>query len=266
MGVKIHPTAVVDPKAALGADVEVGPHAVIEAHARIGDRTRVLASAYVASPSEIGSDCEIHMGAVVGHAAQVRGLRSAGGRVEIGARTVIREHVTIHRSMHAEGVTVLGADNFLLAGCHVAHDCRIGDATTIANGVLLAGHVTVDDGTFISGNVVVHQFVRIGRLAMIAGQARVTKDVPPFAMVVGDSEVCGLNIVGMRRAGMSSAQRRNAQAAYAAVYRSSRNVTQAADHLRTVPGNDEIAAWLTFIEASTRGLCGARRRSYRGLD
>lgn len=266
MGVKIHPTAVVDPTATLGVDVEIGPHAVVEAHARIGDRTRLLASAYVASPTEIGADCELHMGAVVGTAAQVRGLQRAGGRVEVGARTVIREHATIHRSMRDDGVTVVGADTFLLASSHVAHDCRVGAGVTLANGVLLAGFVTIGDGTFISGNAVVHQHVQIGALAMIAGLARVSKDVPPFAMVIGDSEVCGLNIVGMRRAGMSAAQRRHAQEAYAVVYRSRRNVSQAAEHLRTLPPNDEIAAWLTLIEASTRGLCAARRRIYRTRD
>jgi UDP-N-acetylglucosamine acyltransferase len=233
---------------------------VIESGARIADRTRILASAFVASVCEIGPDCEVHAGAVLGGPAQVRGARGTGGRLDIGARTVIREHVTIHRALRGEGRTVIGADNWLLAGSHVAHDCRVGDGATIANGALLAGCVTVGEGAFLSGNVVVHQHVRIGRLAMIGGQARVTKDVPPFALVIGDSEVCGLNVMGMRRAGLSAVQRRNASRAYAAVYRSGLNVSQAAAHLRTLPPNAESQAWLAFIAASTRGLCGARRR------
>ncbi len=260
-GVRIHPTAVVDSAAELGVDVEIGPHVVIEAGARIGDRTRIRASAYIASVCEIGVDCDIHMGAVLGDVAQVRGLDGAGGCVEIGARAVIREHVTIHRASRPGERTIVGADVLLLAGCHVAHDCRVMDGVTIANGALLGGHVTVGEGAFLSGNVVIHQYVRVGALAMIAGQSRVTKDVPPYAMVVGDTEVCGLNVVGMRRAGMSAAQRQNAKHAYTVVYRSRLNVSQAAARLRTLPANDEIAAWLTFIEASERGLASARSRS-----
>jgi UDP-N-acetylglucosamine acyltransferase len=257
-GVRIHPAATVAANADLGVDVEIGPHVVIESGVRIADRTRVLASAYIASACEIGSDCEVFPGAVLGTAAQVRGARGSGGRLEIGARTVIREHVTVHRALRAGDRTTVGADCWLLAGSHVAHDCRVGDGTTIANGALLAGHVTVGDAAFLSGNVVVHQHVQIGRLAMIAGQARVTKDVPPFALVIGDSTVCGLNVVGMRRAGMSAAQRRNAARAYAVVYRSQLNVSQAVARLRELPPSDETDAWLAFIDASTRGLCNAR--------
>ncbi len=242
----------------LGVDVEVGPYAVIEPGARIGDRTCVLASAYVASPCEIGADCEIHMGAVIGNRAQIRGLTTEGGRVEIGARTVIREHVTIHRAQRSGDRTVVGMDSLLLAGCHVAHDCQIGQGTTIANGALLAGHVSIGDGAFVSGNVLVHQNVRIGALAMIRGQARVVKDVPPHTLVIGESRVCGLNVVGMRRAGMSPAQRLNVKRVYAVVYRSCLNVSQAIERLRALDPNDELIAWLAFIEASTRGLCAAR--------
>lgn len=258
--VRKHPTAIVGPDVELGANVEIGPYAVVESGARIGDRTAILAGAYVASVCEIGPDCEIHVGAVVGGAAQVRGARGRGGRVEIGARTVIREHVTIHRALHDEGRTVIGRDSLLLANSHVAHDCRVGLGVTMANGALLAGDVAVGDGAFLSGNVVVHQHVRIGRLTMIAGQARVTKDVPPFVLVIGDSKVCGLNVVGMRRAGMSAAQRRNASRAYAVFYRSGLNVSQATARLRSLPANTESEAWLDFVATSRRGLCGARHR------
>ena len=132
--VRIHSTAVVDPTVELGVGVEIGPHAVIQSGARIGDRTRILASVFVASPCVIGPECDIHMGAILGDTAQIRGLQGAGGALEIGARNVIREHVTIHRAMRRGDKTVVGSDNFLLAGSHVAHDCRIGDGTTIAVG------------------------------------------------------------------------------------------------------------------------------------
>ncbi len=260
---RIHPTAIVDPRAGLGVDVEIGPYVVIESGARIGDRTRIMASAYVGSSCQIGSDCEVHVGAVLGSVAQVRGVRGTGGRLEIGPRTVIREHVTVHRAVRSGDRTIIGADSLLLAGSHVAHDCHVGNGATVANAALLAGYVTVGECAFLSGHVVVHQHVQIGKLAMIAGQARVSKDVPPFALVVGDSKVCGLNVVGMRRAGMSAVQRRNASRAYAAVYRSGLNVSRATARLRTLPPNPESDAWLAFIDASTRGLCSARRRSGR---
>jgi UDP-N-acetylglucosamine acyltransferase len=260
---RIHATAVVDPRAELGTDVEIGPYVVIEAGARVGDHTRIMASAYVSAACEIGPCCEIHVGAVLGSDAQVRGARGTGGRLEIGARTVIREYVTVHRALHAGDRTIIAADCLLLAGSHVAHDSWVRDAATIANGAQLAGHVIVGEGAFLSANVLVHQHVQIGRLAMVSGQARVLKDVPPFAVVVGDSKVCGLNVVGMRRAGMSAGQRRNAARAYAAVYRSGLNVSQATARLRALPRNAESDAWVAFIEGATRGLCSARRRRYR---
>lgn len=258
---RVHPTAIVDRTAELGIDVEIGPYVVIEAGARIADRTRIMAFAYLASACDIGPDCEIHVGAVLGGAPQVRDVRGPGGRIEVGARTVIREGVTIHRALHAGDATVIGSDVLLLAGSHVAHDCRIGDGATIANGALLAGNVIVGNGAFLSGNVLVHQHVRIGALAMISGQARLGKDVPPFTVVIAKSRVCGLNVVGMRRAGMSREQRANAARAYGVVYRSGLNVSQAAARLRELPANAECDAWLAFIETSTRGLCGARRRN-----
>lgn len=257
---RVHPTAIVDSAAELGDDVEIGPYAVVESGARIADRARIMAFTYVASACDIGPDCEIHVGAVLGGAPQVRNVHGSGGRLEIGARTVIREGVTIHRALRPGDATVIGRDVLLLAGSHVAHDCRIGDGATIANGALLAGDVTIGEGAFLSGNVLVHQHVRIGPLAMISGQARVLKDVPPFAIVAGSSKVCGLNVVGMRRAGMSREQRGNASSAYALVYRSGLNVSQATARLRELPASAERDAWLAFIEASTRGLCGARHR------
>jgi UDP-N-acetylglucosamine acyltransferase len=261
--IQVHPTAIVGRDVELGTDVDIGPYAVIESGARIGDRTRIMTFAYVSAACDIGPDCEIHVGAVLGGPPQVRGASDRGGRLAIGARTIVREGVTVHRALRPEDRTVLGSGCLLLAGSHVAHDCRVGDGATLANGVLLAGHVSIDAGAFLSGNVVVHQYVRIGQLTMIAGQARVSKDVPPFVLVIGDSKVCGVNVVGMRRAGMSAPQRRNASRAYAAVYRSGLNVSQAVAHLRTMPPDAERDAWLAFIDASTRGLCGARRRSIK---
>jgi UDP-N-acetylglucosamine acyltransferase len=259
-GVRIHPTAVVDRSATIGADVEIGPFAIVEGGACIGDRTRIVASAFVARQAQIGDDCVIHVGAVIGQPAQIRDLRGPGGTTIVGARTVIREHVTVHRASHEGGQTMVGADNLLMAGCHVAHDCRTGDHVTIANGTLLAGCVTIGDRAFLSGNVVVHQFVRIGELAMIGGLSRVSKDVPPFMLIVGDSKVCGVNVVGLRRARFTAEQRRAVRRAYSVLYRSGLAISRAVDRLHAEPSSPEIDAILRFIDTSTRGLCAPRRR------
>ena len=260
-GVRIHPTAIVDSTATLGIDVEVGPFAIVEAGARIGDRTRLLASAFVAAHAEIGEDCELHVGAVVGQPAQIREPQGAGGGLIVGARTVVREHVTVHRASRPGGNTVVGPDNFLMAGCHVAHDCQLGQGVTIANGALLAGCVTIGDRVFVSGNVVVHQFVRIGDLAMIGGLSRVSKDVPPFMLVVGESKVCGVNVIGMRRANLSPEQRQAVRRAYAILYRSGLSMSHAVERLQVEPPSAEIDALLAFIDRSTRGLCAPRTRT-----
>jgi UDP-N-acetylglucosamine acyltransferase len=259
-GVRIHPTAVVDRSADIGVDAEIGPFAIIEAGARIGDRSRIVASSFIARGVEIGEDCEIHVGAVIGQPAQIRDLRGPGGTTVIGPRTVIREHVTVHRASREGRVTRVGADNLLMAGCHIAHDCQTGTAVTIANGTLLAGCVTIGDRAFLSGNVVVHQFVRIGELAMIGGLSRVSKDVPPYMLIVGDSKVCGVNIVGLRRAQFTPAQRQAVRRAYSVLYRSGYAISRAVDRLQAEPGSPEIDAILRFIETSTRGLCAPRQR------
>jgi len=259
-GVRIHPTAIVDRAAELGVDVEIGPYAVVEAGVRIGDRTRVMASAFITGDTDIAGDCEVHIGAVVGHTPQIRDLRGPYGSLVIGPRTVVREHVTIHRASREGAVTVVGADNFLMAACHVAHDCRLGSDVTIANGALLAGCVTLGDRVFLSGNVVVHQHVRIGDLAMVGRMARVGKDVPPFMLVVGTNTIGGLNVIGMRRAGMSPEARQTVRRAYAILYRSGLSVSHAVDHLRQEPASPEVDALVAFIGASQRGVCGGRAR------
>jgi UDP-N-acetylglucosamine acyltransferase len=260
---RIHRLAVVDPSAELGEDVEIGPFVVIEAGASIGDRTRIMASAVIEGCCEVGPDCEVHAGAALGGAPQMRIMSGPGGRVTIGSGTIIREHVTVHRAVNADAVTTIGLNGFLLAHSHVAHDCRVGDEVTMANGALLAGHVTVGDRAFISGNSAVHQFVRIGRVAMIGGGSRVTKDVLPFTTVALDSEVFGLNVVGLRRAGFSSDERLIIKRAYRTIYRSGLNVSQACAALRAAGGSPLIDEMVAFAESAKRGLCAGGPRGQR---
>lgn len=254
----IHPTAIVDPKAELGADVEVGPHAIVEANVRVGEGTTIGANAWLTGWTEIGRANQVHFGAVVGHLPQDTAFSGGVTRVRIGDRNIIREYATIHRGTKEGTETVLGSDNFLMATAHVAHNCRVGDRCVIANGVLLAGYVELGDRAFVSGNVVVHQFVRIGRLAMIGGNARVSKDVPPFALVEGNSIVRAMNVVGMRRAGMSSEARTRVKDAYRTLYRRGLAWDAALARLTAEADLPELREIVAFLADSKRGLCWMR--------
>lgn len=260
----IHPTALVDSSAQLGQDVNIGPYAIVEAGAVIGDRTQLMVSAFVAGCSTIGADCQLHQGAAVGGAPQMRVMDGPGGRVRIGNGTILREHVTVHRAVGTDAWTTVGDRCYLLATSHVGHDCAVGHDVTIANGALLAGFVSVGDRAFISGNVAVHQFVRVGRLVMIGGLARVPKDVPPFTMLARDGWVLGLNVVGMRRAGLTPEERLTIKRAYHTIYHAKLNVSQAIQALLSQPSTPLVEEIIAFIKGSKRGLCAARRRNQRG--
>lgn len=251
----IHPTTVIDPEAEIAPDVEIGPYAVIEGPVRIGQGTKIWPHAYLAAPLEIGQDCQIHIGAVIGHMHQAIREPQAGG-VRIGDRTVIREYATVHRASHVGGWTTIGSDTLLMGFSHIAHDCTIGAKVIIANGTLIAGHVTIEDRAVLSGHVAVHQFVRIGTLAMIGGLARVNKDVPPYFLVKGDSEVWSINGVGLRRAGFSDDVRGKIREAYRLLYRAGLNTTQALKAIQALGDlPQEVHHLVRFVQQSHRGIC-----------
>jgi len=256
MGTAIHPTAIVDARTEMGDGVLIGPYVVIEGEVKIGDRTHILAGAHVRGWTEIGRECRIHMCAVVGHEPQDRAFGGGVSYVRIGDRNVIREYAQIHRGTKEGSETRLGSDNFLMATAHVGHNCTVGDNVTIANGALLAGYVSVEDLAFISGNVVVHQFARIGRLAMIGGGSRVSMDVPPYMLLEGNSTVRGLNVVGMKRCKDLGHEAKSAiKEAYRLLYRSGLTVSGAVDRIRAGPSCPEVLHMLEFILASRRGIC-----------
>ena len=251
----IHPTAVVDPEAEIAPDVEIGPYAVIEGPVRVGRGTKIWPHAYLCAPLEIGEECQIHVGAVLGHLHQALREPQAGG-VRVGRRTIIREYATIHRSSAPGGWTTVGSECLLMGFSHVAHDCAIGDQVILANGALVAGHVTIEDRAILSGHVAVHQFVRIGTLAMVGGLARVNKDVPPYFLVKGDSEVWAINTVGLRRAGLPEAVRGKILEAYRLLYRSGLNTTQALKAIQAMEGRPaEVEHLARFVQESRRGIC-----------
>jgi UDP-N-acetylglucosamine acyltransferase len=254
----IHDTAVIESGAQIGENVAIGPFCYVASEARIGDGCVLGPHVTVHAYTEVGPACRVHAGAVLGDLPQDLGYEGGVSRVRIGEGCVIREGVTVHRGTKPDSETVIGAGCFLMAFSHFAHNVRLGDAVIVANGALLAGYVEVGARAFVSGNVVIHQFVKVGRLSMLGGGAAVPKDVPPFCTVKPASlgEVVGLNVVGLRRAGFDSAERANIKQAFKLMYRSGLNVKQAVEAIRAEidagPGL-EIA---DFADASERGICG----------
>ena len=254
----IHATAIVDPRAEIDPTADVGPFVVIDAPVILGAGTRVMAHAFLTGNTRIGRDNVIHVGAILGHEPQHLGYRGEPSGLRIGDRNVFREHSEVHRSWQGDGETVIGDDNYLMSHAHIAHDCHVGNRTLIASGALVAGHAEVADQAFISGNCVVHQHVRIGRLALLQGLAGVGLDVPPFCVAAGVNTLSGLNLVGLRRAGLASERIHALRRAYARLFRGRRNLRLAIAEVEAEPRTPEIDELLAFIRGSRRGICRGR--------
>ncbi len=257
----IHPKALIDKEAALGNGVEVGAYAIIEKGVVLGKSVVVSPFAYIKANTSVGDDTFIGSGAVIGEAPQMIGITKASGRVYIGKNNIIREYVTINCSMSMDKSTTLGDNNFLMAFSHIAHDCKLANNIVVCNGSLIAGHVEIADKAFISGNVGVHQFVRIGKLAMVAGLSRVNQDVPPFMMVVGDSSVRGINSVGLKRADFTREDIRQVKEAHNFIYRKKLALNSALANLEQIE-SDKVKEIVVFILSSKRGICGSKRSSF----
>jgi len=257
----IHPTAVVDPKAEIDPAAEIGPYAIIGPDVKIGPHTRIMANVSIIGHTTIGADNEIHTGAVIGDAPQHLGYKGAPTFTLIGDRNIIREYVSIHGSYVEGEQTTIGNDNYLMVSSHVGHDCHLGNRIVMCNCSMLGGHVEVEDQVFVSGLVAVHQFVRIGRLVMCAGVCRITRDVPPFMTVYGDSEVIGVNVVGLRRAGISAAARNEIKESFGILYLQRRSLPAALALLKSQPRCAEVQHLIAFLEKSKRGICLKQRTS-----
>jgi UDP-N-acetylglucosamine acyltransferase len=251
----IHPTAIVHPKAQLDPSVHVGPYAVIDEGVRLGPHCLVGPHVYITGQTAIGAHNQFFAGCVVGEAPQDLKYQGAPTGLRIGDHNVLREHVTIHRSTKLGEETALGSHNFFMANCHVGHNCQVGNQIIIANGALLGGHVTVGDRAFISGNCLVHQFVRVGTLALMQGGSAISKDLPPYTVARGDNGICGLNAVGLRRAGLSPAERLELKRLYRALFRAGVNLHAAAAAAREKFTSAPARAMLDFVAASRRGVC-----------
>lgn len=251
---KIHPSAIVHPKAELDESVEVGPYAIIGEHVRIGAGTVVQAHAFIDGHTTIGRNCKIFPFTTLGMPTQ--DLKYDGGTTyaEIGDGTTIREYTSVHLGTRDGEVTRVGKDCLIMAYCHIAHGCTVGNGVIMSNLAQLAGEAQVEDCAIIAGMVGVHQFVRVGTLAMV-GATRVLKDVPPY-MLVGNSpaEVCAPNIVGLQRHGIKEDVRSAIKKAFKILYRDGYNRLQAIEHIRSeVMDCPEIRHLTNFVEQSTRG-------------
>ncbi len=255
----IHATAIIDPKAEIDAEVEIGPYVVIEGPVKVGRGTRIMAHGTITGATEIGEDNEIHPGAALGGPPQDKAYKNEESYLKIGAGNIIREHVQVHRGTVAGSATVLGDDNFLMANSHVGHNCKLGDHNILANGALLAGYVEVGDHVFISGNCVVHQFVRIGDYALMRGLSGTSRDVPPFAIVDWQHTVRGVNVVGLKRAGFSESRVREIREAFRVLFRKGRNLSVAIKKIEdTGRVSADVLTLLEFIRLSKRGVCFGR--------
>jgi UDP-N-acetylglucosamine acyltransferase len=251
----IHTTAIVHPKAQVDPTAEVGPCAVIDGDVVLGAGCKVGPHVYLTGHTTIGAHNRFHAGCVIGDAPQDLKYRDEPTRLRIGDHNVFRENVTIHRSNKLTEDTVVGSNCFLMAGSHLGHNVVLGNQVILANGALLGGHVTVADRVFISGNCLVHQFTRIGTLALMQGGSGISKDLPPFTIARGVNGICGLNVVGMRRAGYNAQQRLEIKKLYHLLFRSGRLFKEAQAEAREQFQSDVARVMLDFISAAKRGVC-----------
>lgn len=246
----IHPTALVSDKAQLGAGVSVGPFAVVEEGAVVGDGCVLAAHSIVRAGSVLGDEVRVDSFAVVGGLPQdFKFDASLPSGVKIGSRSQLREHVTVHRSTRAGGFTEVGESVFLMAGAHIAHDCKVGDNAVIANNVLLAGEVEIGTRAFLGGGAVIHQFVRVGDYVMMSGNAAMSREVPPFVTVANRNTVYGLNLVGLKRAGFSREVIADIKRCYKAVFLQTGIPARLAEQARAegVAVTDHGRAFLNFF-------------------
>lgn len=259
---RIDPTARIDPRVELGPGVVIGPGVIIDGPSRIGAGTRILAHAYIGPYTTIGEDNLIGFGAIIGYDPQDYAFKGEESYTIIGDHNIIREYVTIHRGTAPGSATRVGNHNFLMATSHMAHNSVLGNQVILVNGALVGGYVEVGDRAFISGNCVIHQFCRVGRLALMRGGSRTSRDVPPFCIVDYEHTVRSLNLVGLQRAGFTREQIRPLRAAFKILFQRRVNLKQALTRVENeVLLTPEVQELLDFIYNSKRGVAMGNRGS-----
>jgi len=252
----IHPSAIIDPKAQIGENVKIGPFVIIENDVVIGDGTEIKSSAVIKSGARIGKECRIFQSAIISEIPQDLKFSGEKTLLEIGDRTTVREFCTLNRGTSELGKSSIGNDCLLMAYVHVAHDCVIGDKTILANGVQLAGHVSIGYHVTIGGMTPIHQFCNVGDHAFVGGGYRVVQDVPPYILASGEPlKFAGVNNVGLRRRGFSSESRMNIKRVYKQIFYSAMNMSESIKEIKSnIEQTEEVKIILNFIENSNRGL------------
>ena len=257
----IHPTAIVHPNAKLDATVRVGPYAIIDEGVELGADCIVGPHVYLTGRTTIGAHNLFHAGCVIGDAPQDLKYQGEPTRLRIGDHNVFREHFTVNRATRPDSETVIGSHNFLMINAHVGHNCVVGDHVILANGALLAGHAEVQDRAFISGNCCVHQFTRVGTLALMQGGSAISQDLPPFTVALRVNEICGLNSVGLRRAGFTVEQRLELKRLYQLLFRSGENLREATAGAQKTFTGAAAKTLLDFVANAKRGVCADSGRA-----
>ncbi|MCC6347393.1 MAG: acyl-ACP--UDP-N-acetylglucosamine O-acyltransferase [Nitrospirales bacterium] len=258
MAKDIHKTAVISPKAEIADSAVIGPYCTIGEGAVIRKGAKLISHVVVEGVADIGENCTIHPFATIGLPPQDLKYRNEKTGVKIGKGTIVREYTSIHRaSVGGGGFTVVGENNFLMAYVHIAHDCKLGNSTILANAATLAGHVVVEDFVFIGGLVAVHQNSRIGSYAMVGGFSGVAQDIPPYTMAAGPrAKLYGLNVIGLKRHGFPDATVNVLKKAYKILFREKRTLTEALKKIKSdFPDSAEIRKLVEFIEKNKRGIC-----------
>jgi UDP-N-acetylglucosamine acyltransferase len=258
MKARIHETALIDPKAAIDAGVEIGPYCIVKKGVRIGKGTKLLSHVIIEGNSEIGENCTIHPFSSIGFTPQDLKYRGEHTRLVIGSNNIIREYVTIHRaSVGGDETTTVGNNNFIMGYVHIAHDCKLGSNIIMANSATLAGHVLVEDYAYIGGLSAVHQFTRIGSHTMVGGLSGVSQDIPPYMIASGErAKLFGPNAIGLKRHGFSDQTINAIKKAYKILFREKRTLKDAIRKVREdFPDSPEIRHLIEFIEKNKRGIC-----------
>lgn len=255
---KIHPTAIISPDARLEEGVQVGPYSIIGPDVNIGKNTVIGPHVVIQEQTDIGEKCRISQFCSIGGDPQDLKFRGEKTRVVIGNNNTLKEYVTINRATTADiGVTIIGDNNLIMAYCHVAHNCKLGNNIIMANAANLAGHIHIDDFAIIGGLSGVHQFTRIGCHSIIGGASALAKDLPPYLMAAGNhAKLFGLNLVGLKRRGFKEENIKQLKQAYKILFRSSLLLKTAAEKVRAeVEDTPELRTLLEFVEKSERGIC-----------
>jgi UDP-N-acetylglucosamine acyltransferase len=261
----IHPTAIIHPKAKLDSTVRVAPYAVIDEGVELGANCVVGPHVYLTGLAKIGIGNTFHAGSVIGDAPQDLKYKGEPTGLRIGDNNVFHEHVTVHRSSKIGEDTIVGSRNFLMQNSHVGHNAVVGNDIIIASGAALGGHATVHDRAFVSGNCLVHQFCRVGTLAIMQGGSAISVDLPPFCMALRVNEMCGLNAIGLRRAGFSAEQRMELKRVYRLLFRSGKNLREAVAEAQKI-SSATGKVLVDFVATTKRGVCADVSRAANGPE